>query len=249
MQDVYSLEHTAKPATLLTQRAKVVEFVGPPGAGKTTCSRHFTAALENHGLRVLVLQDIKDYVKALPYADKVKLLFKTLFSRGYAIMLFSFTLASRGIYSYDSLYRYTRLNIFHTALKQILQHTNVDIVLLEQWVVQELWSATIFKSVAYESLPARFRNLYFYTDITIYFDIDLATAAERIAARQTRRSRFDIMDASTRLAQMHKYNNYLFQLFQNSKCRQKLTLSTAQSPEANAEIFIDFLNRSVIKQH
>jgi thymidylate kinase len=75
-----------------------------------------------------------------------------------------------------------------------------------------------------------------------YLHIDVNTAIKRISSRNTRLSRFDKMDPETRLRELFKYNSYLFELYENSSCKQKHLFSTYRSPEKNAALFVQHLH-------
>jgi thymidylate kinase len=223
------------------QNSLIIEFVGPPGAGKSTNCRSFDQLLKNKGFAIYKLQDIKDYIKQMGLTGKFLLLLKFSVFRTVHLLLFTIMLASYRIYSVNALYRYIRITLFDLALKQFQQSRKVDIFLLEQWIIQELWSATIFKLKSYDEIGTRLCRFYFRSDVTIYFDIDVATASERISQRNTSLSRFDKMDTTKRIKELSKHNNYLFQLYNQSDCLQKHLFSGYNRPESNAATFADKL--------
>jgi adenylate kinase family enzyme len=216
----------------------IIEFVGPPGAGKTTSCKSFTRLLRGRGLKIFQLQDLKDYVKQLKFHQKFYLVCKAIVFRSLPLIRYILILAANKIYSSNSIYRYVRLTIFDLALSEFQKSRQVDVFLLEQWIIQEMWSATIFKLKCYDHISKRLPQFYFHTDFVIYLDIDPSTASERISRRKSNRSRFDKMDTSIRINELIKYNNYLFQLYKNSRCTQKQLFSGYNSPEKNAAQFI-----------
>jgi thymidylate kinase len=240
----YTLKDHSKEVNLSKHKALIIEFVGPPGAGKTTSCRYFDQQLKEKGLRVATLQDIKDYLRRMNFSEKLLMLSKALLVRGHILLLYTASLAFNRIYSANSIYRYIRLTLFDLALQKFVKEKKVDVVLLEQWVIQELWSATIFKLKSYDKLKEHLTRFYFKTDFVLYFDIDVATASERIEMRNTNLSRFDRMDSSKRFEELMKYSAYLYQLYENSACEQKYMFSTKHSPETNAEFFVQHLNLS-----
>lgn len=231
---------------LLTHKTIVVEFVGPPGAGKSTNCRVFMGQLKEKGLQVLTLQEIKDYVRSMNLSDRFLLFLTFLYQRGHMMLGYMAVLALHRIYSVGSIYRYFRLNIFDLVLTQQLKHNRVDIVVLEQWIIQELWSATIFKFSSYSSLIKHLPRFGFKTDHLMYFDIDEVTASARIEMRKTNLSRFDRMEADERLRKLKIYSSYLYQLFESSDCRQKTVISQENSPEENAACFVQQLDMANI---
>lgn len=223
--------------------AIVVECVGPPGAGKTTNCNSFSSLLKKKNLNVGLSSDIKAYIREMAFYKKLFLLSETMLLRGHLLFLYTAALAFNKIYSFDSIYRYLRLSIFNQALKKYVKNREIDIVLLDQWVIQELWSATIFKLPAYHKVTNYLKPFYFKTDFVLYFDVDAQTASERISNRNTSLSRFDAMEPTKRLEELKKYNGYLFRLYENSRCSQKHRYTTDQSPEQNAEKFFQQLKK------
>ena len=130
-------------------------------------------------------------------------------------------------------------------LQQFIVKRKFDVLLLDQWIIQGLWSATIFRNNSYDLLHEKLSQFYFKSDIVLYLHIDSSTASERIDSRSTYTSRFDKMDAGKRLEELEKYSRYLFQLYENSNCMNKLEFSAMESPKKNAEDFLQHLKRTV----
>ncbi len=215
----------------------IIEFVGPPGAGKTTCCRAFAEDLKGDGKVVFTLPDLKSYLRKLSVFQKMMLVVKGLLQRVPLFLNYVMTLGRNGVLNKNSLYRFTRLSLFDLALKKYIRSNKVDVVLLEQWMIQELWSATIFKLSDYSKIATRLSKFYFITDYLFYFDIDEVTAAKRISHRQTNLSRFDRLEPAIRVSEIKKYSSYLFQLFEHSQCPHKYLLSADQSIQKNTVIF------------
>jgi thymidylate kinase len=228
----------------MKDKAIVIEFVGPPGAGKTTCCQYFTERLEKRGLKVYTLQDLKDYIRNLSLLEKLFLSIKAGVFRSHTLLFYTLSLAYNRIISADSIYRYIRLTLFDLALKQFKKKKDVDIVILEQWIIQELWSATIFKLKSYNRVRKHLSRFFFKTDFVFYFDIDVRTASERIRVRNMGKSRFDKMDPQKRIEELMKYKTYLYQLYEISDCKRKYSLAGENSPEKNAELFVQHINYS-----
>lgn len=231
--------------------AVIIEFVGPPGAGKTTHCRYFATLLKEKNYQVVLLQNVKDYIREMSFLERLYLFSKILLLKSHTFLYYTLVLALNRIYSINSIYRYIRLSIFNLALHQYIRKKDVDIVLLEQWVIQELWSATIFRlksSKDYEKIKKDLKVFYFKIDFVLYLDIEMAVASERITMRNTSISRFDRMDPDERLKALIKYNTYLFQLYENSACNQKYLYTTENSPEVNAGYFLQHLNYSLNTQ-
>ncbi|MFC5269486.1 hypothetical protein [Adhaeribacter terreus] len=234
-------ETTTSQPTRSQRKTTIVEFVGSPGVGKTTSCNCFTEMLQAKGLHVCQSEDLKTYFRNLGRRQKLQLFCNTLFMKAFTLIKYTTILARYKIYSLNSVYRFLRLSVFQAALDQMIKTRKVDLVLLDQWMIQELWSATIFKTDAMQQLQTELKEFYFKTDYLFYFDLDVETAAGRIENRSTNRSRFDRMTPEKRLAEMKKYNAYLHGLFQHADCLEKHTLSTEQSPYQNGELFLKLL--------
>ena len=226
-------------------KATVIEFVGPPGAGKSTNSQVLSELLKSKGVRVCELQDIKRYVRELGFPERLLVLLKLVFVKSPGIVYYMLTLAAYRIYSINSVYRFLRLIIFDLALQQLRKNLCIDVVVLEQWIIQELWSATIFKLDSYTNIGKHLSRFYFKSDLVFYLDIDSNTASERIGSRKSNLSRFDLMPPKQRIEELQKYNTYLFQLFENSTCSHKLFSKGYDRPEINAAVFLHHLDKKL----
>ncbi|HMF73196.1 MAG TPA: hypothetical protein VK616_17070 [Flavitalea sp.] len=234
-----------KAGCLPKGKGLIIEFVGPTGSGKTTNCFHFTEFFRKQDFDVYTFSDIKEFLYNLELNHRFHIYFKTLFSNGPHLLSYIFLLARHGIYSFDSIYRYAKLCVFNSALHQFVIAREVDVILLDQWVIQGLWSATIFKIESYEKLQEDLKRFYFKTDCELYFDIDEETACERIHARDSGRSRFDKMSYGKKLAELKRHNPYLYRLYEKSDCEKKFKFSTRVSPAQNAEDFFQRLKYSI----
>ncbi|QHL88824.1 hypothetical protein GU926_15880 [Nibribacter ruber] len=225
-----------------TQKATVIEFVGPPGAGKTSNCYCYTAVLRQQGYQVLTLKEIKDHVKKISQTQRTLLILKTVFKHLPTLVVYAFTLALNKIFSLNSILRYVRIAVFDTVLHQHIKTKKVDFVLLEQWMIQELWSATIFRLKSYNKIEKQLHRFYLQTDQVLYFDIDMETASVRITNRTSKLSRFDRMDPQRRLRKLKQYNTYLYNLYLHSPCPVKYVISTKSTPEENATRFLRHLS-------
>ena len=221
---------------LFRKVAIVVEFVGSPGAGKTTSCQHFSEVLKKKNLKVCLSQDIKVYVRQLNMLKKLFLFSETLLLKGHLLLLYPIALAFNNAVSLHAVYRYFRLAIFNQALPKLVRLQAFDIVLLDQWAIQELWSATIFNLHAFNNLN-HLSKFYLNPDLVFYLDVNEAIASDRISKRNTNLSRFDNMPPEKRLTELSKYKTHLYQLYQRSDCRHKFVLSAEETLNQNAKHF------------
>jgi len=236
-QEGIKMQNGLSPEQNLKGKRLIIEFVGPTGSGKTTNCFHFTNHFRKEDLRVFVFKDIKIWLYQLAIHQRFSLYLDSLVSNRSNILSYFRLLASNGIYSIGSIYRYVKLCIFNTALQRFINIREFDILFLDQWIIQGLWSATIFKVKHYDNLQKEIGRFFFKTHLVLYFDIDEQTASERIAVRDSGRSRFDQMKKEKILEALGRYNQYLIRLYENSDCRFKMSFSTKVTPEENAGIF------------
>ena len=230
-----------RTADLLKGQGLIVEFVGPPGSGKSTNCAAFTRYFSDEGLQVYQFADVKAYLKKMKAHKRLYIYMETLLSRGSSLASYLWVLLANGIRSFDSIIRYVKLCVFHAAALRFLQDSHADILLLDQWSIQGLWSATIFKNGNDDKLREHLPRFYLQSDWVLYFDASDETASERIRGRNSGRSRFDAMDDQERLSALKRYRHHLFEMFERSDCQNKLLLSTDVSPERNAEDFFRHL--------
>lgn len=223
-------------------RPVVVECVGLPGSGKTTSCHYFAGQLRAAGYRVLLIADIKAQLRAGPVPLQVWWMLRLVWLRGKDLIRFGLLLRQQSVLTIQAVRRYLRIALYEQVLRHRLNKEKADVVLLEQWMIQELWSATIFKALDHRVLEERLARLCLPVDILIYFDISESTATERVGQRTHGRSRFDRLPASIRLSAMEKYGQFLEQLFRFAPCAQKHVLSASQSPGHNFPLLCRYLS-------
>ena len=222
-------------------KAVIIEFVGLPGTGKTTSSRYFSHVLKERGLQVCLIEDIERYLKSLNFFQKLYIISKAGVLRAHLLLLYILLYVSNGMFSLEYFIHYASLILRETALKQLVKEKGIDVVLLDQWAIQAVWSSTIFHLKPTAFVIKYFKYLYLKTDFVLYFEIDPAIASQRMEMRPTFLSRFDLMDIKKRKEELMKYKNYLIQLYMNSDCKNKHIFSTELTPSENAKDFLDIL--------
>lgn len=221
----------------------VVEFVGPPGGGKTTNCNSIRAMLVEQGIQTFVFADVKKHLYKANLFKKMLLVWRTTWRQGKDIVSFIFFLLRSKVFSFDSFFRYCKLCLFNQSLQDFRFQNPGAIIVLDQWVIQGLWSATIFRLKHLEKATDRLKRFYFPVDYIVYFDVDIETAAKRVGTRSTETSRFDRMPEVKRLEVMREYNDYLMALYQQSTALAKWKVSTLVSPQQNAIDFIQQLKK------
>lgn len=223
---------------LVKGRGLIVEFVGPPGAGKTTNCLYFLELFRKRDINVYTFADIKAFFYRLDLVERLQVYVQAIMFYGSDFLSYCLLLVRRRIYSMDTVYRYMKLCVFNRALHQFIRQHDVDVVFLDQWIIQGLWSATIFKNRSTQKLQDELRQFYFKTDCVLYFHVDEDTACDRIHLRDNGKSRFDKMDKGRRLSELKRTTPYLYRLFENSDCQNKFQFSARRSAQKNAEDFL-----------
>lgn len=223
----------------------VIEFVGPTGGGKTTNCNEFSRELNAQKLTVATFAEFKKWFYKAPRITQASILFNAIFLKG---NMFSFIslLIRNNLLHFDAIKRFFKLSVFNSALQQFKKNKLVDVIILDQWIIQGLWSATIFRNRNSSNVSRELSRFFFPVDFVFYFDVDAKTASERIGGRDAGRSRFDKMDPDKRLAETEKFNQYLFELFQASGCANKKIFSTLESPSKNAREFGSYFIHSLV---
>lgn len=170
----------------------LVELFGIPGAGKSTL---VDAASER--ARVCTRQDLSASWRRRPLFERSTHLLRSYLQlpRSWRALRFAF---HARIANYHSLRRLLR-----AVAKSDLMRSQGGTVLLDQGLLQELWSILYAQGRIEpdpELLSPLIRSLYSGIDARILFvDVDSATAARRIAGRSHGHSRLDgLADRETR---------------------------------------------------
>lgn len=174
----------------------IIETVGLPGAGKTTVVERTLEVLRARDYRVLSRRDLPGLLMAKGGLVRRGRLAARLVSFGFRRprLLASAVAVCRGKRSLN-LPRAYDLATSELYLEEIAR-TDVDIVLLDQFLLQSLWSAALSRGICEPT-----RHCAFISEVqaltpfsVVHLRVDIDTALSRIEARPTSGSRFDRLE-------------------------------------------------------
>lgn len=241
--------------THLTQSAVktpiVLEFIGLPGAGKTTVFHQVVAQLKQQGVSVAAGDEILRSWKKQPIWQRLgKLIPQT--QNQWQILRQSLLLAtqvkptnwlsfSKAIKTYANLKR----------IDAIAQANNEQLILLDQGLLQEIWSIGLTGTTpAIEDIKEELALIFSQRPIAIVdFQINIETAIQRIQNRPTDQSRFDLMSQEAAQQLLSQYAPYLQDII---NCAQTfnipvLEIDSSLSVDEKTQQIVSWINSSFIQ--
>jgi thymidylate kinase len=197
-------------------RPVVVEFVGLPGAGKSTLAARLLEELTTRGYDCVGRELLRAEAGGSPAVRWKRLRFWL----GHVGILRSTTLAvlAVGAGGPEAQRHAARLGRWASGFER-LNHAGHEIVLLDQGVVQQAWSS-LFRAAAGRSRLLQLLDLILRDAAPrlafVYCDVPLDVALQRIAARPGGRSAFDGMDQAQARRLLASHGSDLRELFAHS---------------------------------
>ena len=199
-----------QPTTQQTS-STIVEWVGLPGAGKTTVSQAAYLKLQAQDVPVLLRQEILDQWARKSKVKKLLQLRPESLNH-WDILRSSVLFAMRvKPLNFQSFLRAWRV-FSNIKRADIAAHTyNNSILLLDQGWIQEVWSACLSGTPPHaDSLKPTMSPLFHKRKtLIVHCKVDIETALNRIKGRKTMESRFDLMETGEAHARLQKYHHYL----------------------------------------
>lgn len=193
----------------------IIEFIGLPGAGKTTITQHVLVELRTAEYRCFSLNNLNNPETIEKRKGGVLSKLKTFFGflsasvvyKRIAINAFKYSLHVTP-FSFSNFRRAVVLVIRLNEIRSILKG-NYDLVVLDQGLIQNIWSIAAAGDTPKDNkyLDRLLESvLDSFPSYIIYVDVGAETAMERIKLRRTMRSRFDRMstDQAKTLLARHK---------------------------------------------
>ncbi|MDZ7957337.1 MAG: AAA family ATPase [Aulosira sp. DedQUE10] len=205
----------------------ILEFVGLPGAGKTTVCHEVASLLKEQGVSLVAGDEILYQWKQQSNWQQLRKLIPQTQNQ-WQILLHSLFLASQvkptngqsfskaakiftNVKRLDAIARSHSVSEISAAPRAIARHQDPQIILLDQGLLQETWSVGITGTTpALENVRQELALLFHQRPMAIvYFQIDVDTALERVQNRPTAESRFDRMHPEAAQQLLSKYVSYL----------------------------------------
>ena len=189
----------------------VVEFVGLPGAGKTTVFHPVVSQLITEGTLLVARNEILQQWQKTDWANKIwQLAPSNLNQWNILIQALGLALRVKPLTSQSFL----KAGKVFSNLKRIdstICYQRAPLIVLDQGLLQEIWSVGITGNPpSTEHLMPVLTSLFQSRSIAVvYFKIDVETAGDRLQSRPTKGSRFDWMQPEVSSALLSNYAPYL----------------------------------------
>jgi thymidylate kinase len=168
--------------------ARVIEFIGLPGAGKTTAARRLAERLAEDEARTVIFRDIKRDISRLPKLKRVEVVARA--DRRI------WTAAYHGFLAPLSSHRWSKrirgpfqVADYFLAIDRENRSTDQErFLFLEDWIVQSLWRACCIGACRLRRAKELIEYHARCFDVSyVFFDIDPETSAVRIFERAEKR--------------------------------------------------------------
>lgn len=234
----------------------VIEFIGLPGAGKTTIAQMVIEELTVAGYQCFSLSTLSSpesiEKRRGGLISKMRTLYQFTLScvkyRHLARNAFLYTLHVNP-FSLVSLRRFFNL-LVKLSFIETLMKSNYDLLILDQGLLQNIWSiATTGEQPDNDKYLERLLKniLDEISPFVILVDVESEIAHERIARRPTMRSRFDQMSPSKAEAMLAKHRSVFEQLVDLAdKFRETgfINVSGSQPISQNVSLIVPFIKQA-----
>lgn len=243
-------------ANLTNQNPLVVEFVGLPGSGKTTLSNLVASKLEARGINVISREEILRQWHQQKALQKLLKLFSSNINQ-WNILRNSLTFATQvKPINLQSFLRAGKVFVNVRRNDAVVRAGNCQIILLEQGLLQTVWSIVITGSMPQISYPKRAMTALFdnRSIAIINCKIDLNTAVSRIKNRPSKKKKdsyFDLMDSKQADCLLTKYFPYLQEIIKYAQTAKIpiLEVDGALALEENSEKVVNWIISQLIDSY
>lgn len=192
---------------------KTIEFVGLPGAGKTSIVDKISQK-QNYQIMTRSI-----YSKLSKKERRGLSLFGTPFFLCvnfrliYAILMFTISLNRKSYESRSFSFKLLRHIFFINNIKKYALKNNYKILMLDQGILQNIWSITVTSNINKSEMKKLMKKLRkFIGNSVINIDIDAHTVSHRIEKRDTSTSRFDQLDRKSLISILREKKEFLNEL-------------------------------------
>ena len=226
----------------------VVEFVGLPGSGKTTVYHQVASKLRAKGIQIISRDEILTKWHRNNALQKLFKLFSSQFNH-WSILINSLAFAFQiKPINWQSFVQAGKVFVNVKRNDEVVRAGNCQIILLEQGLLQEVWSVVITGSLPQvRYLKREMSTLFCKRSIAIVnFKIDLDTAMSRIQNRPTKKKKdsyFDLMDSEQAYSLLTRYCPYLQEIVNCARTAEIpiLEIDSLLSVEENSEEIVNWL--------
>jgi thymidylate kinase len=205
----------------------LIEFVGLPGAGKTTVFHQVVTQLRSEGIAIIPRDEIlQQWRNTAGFQKILQLVPKT--QNHWSVLLQSQGLAAQvKPLTWQSFVKAGKIFSNLKRIDAIASDRRCPLILLDQGLLQEIWSVGITGSPPSREHLQQMLTLLFYQRSTavVHFEIDIATAQCRLQNRPTESSRFDLMQSEVAHSLLSTYAPYLQEIL---NCTRSLDIPVLQ---------------------
>lgn len=220
----------------------IVEFVGLPGAGKTTVFNAVVPRLQERNIPVLLRTEmLQEWRSHSPFEKLFHLVPTNQNQWNILFQSWNLALQTKPI----NLASFSKATKIFTNLKRLDSTEFNPFVLMDQGLLQEIWSVGITGAPpALTAIQSTLSLLFESRSIAIvHFKIDIDAAIKRIQSRSTQGSRFDQMSIESAQVMLLKYAPYLDQILESARSLGApiLEIDSLQSVDMKAEQIADWI--------
>lgn len=234
----------------------VIEFIGLPGAGKTTIAQSAIEELTGVGYRCFSLSTLKDpespAKKSGGFFSKLKTLHNFAFAcvvyRQLAMNALLYTLHMKP-FSPGNLRRFLILLVRLRFMRSLMKE-GYDLIILDQGLIQYIWSIAVTNQQ-----PNRDKYLArvlksILDEISLFVimvDVETELAIERITRRPTMRSRFDWMSPSQAETMLSRHKDMFAEIVDAADNFRKtgyLNVNGSRPIKINVELIVPFIEQA-----
>lgn len=189
----------------------IVEFVGLPGAGKTTVFHPVVSQLTAEGISLVARDEILRQWQKTAWAQRVWQLIPSSPNQWHILIQALKLALSVKPLTKQSLSKASKIFSNLKRIDSTIRYRQCPLIVLDQGLLQEVWSVGITGSPpSTAQLAPVLASIFQSRSIAVvHFQVDIETAGDRLQSRSTKRSRLDQMQPEASSALLSNYAPYL----------------------------------------